>query len=175
MSKDMDQEIRDNAGDEMNKNIQSPEGAKRLPDPDSNTGGVPDPSLEAPATDAGSTEDQVQGVHQAAEKAQAAFAGTADLPGKAGVVESEADGSGGSTAQSSESDDQNEGLGEVSGGFNPDDVKDAGKDDESEDKQPGTGAMMAGVLASDDNMKWESKIVSAFSDTESTSPTESDK
>lgn len=52
MSQDMDSEIRENAGDEMNRNIQSAPGNKRVPEPDSNTGGVPDPKVE-PASSTG--------------------------------------------------------------------------------------------------------------------------
>lgn len=185
---DMDQEIRENAGDALNEATANTEGTKKWGEQETNTGGEADPQIDqaaaAQAADAPSTDEQVQGVHEAAQKAQAAFAGTGDVPGAAGIIESDADGStsgaaagtsAGSDAPAPESahnaDGESDGLGEVSGGFDAEEAaKHEDKDDsgDGEDKQPGTGAMLAGILASDPSMKWESKIVGAFSDTDST-------
>lgn len=182
MSPDMDQEIRDNAGDALNEATGNTVGTKKWGEQESNTGGEADPQLaEVTDTSTGSTEQQIQEVHESAQKAQAAFAGTADLPGAAGAIESDAGGSStgaaagassGSDSPAAESahnaDGESDGLGAVSGGFDAEKAaKHADKDgSDDEDKQPGTGAMMAGILASDPNMKWESKIVAAFSDTD---------
>lgn len=182
MSPDMDQEIRDNAGDALNEATGNTVGTKKWGEQETNTGGEADPQIDqaaaAQAADAPSTDQQIQGVHEAAQKAQAAFAGTADLPGAAGVVESHADGAAAGASSGSDSpaagsahnaDGESDGLGAVSGGFDAEKAaQHADKDhsDDGEDKQPGTGAMLAGILASDPNMKWESKIVAAFSDTD---------
>ena len=148
--------IRENAGDALTEKTQSA-GAKEMGSPDSNTGGVPDPS--APSGDApniGSVEQEQAAFIQEAEQAEAAFAGVGGPDTAAGVIESEAD-----------APDQTQSA----GGVDTDAPRRAreGEGAEGGDREypePSTGDMLASELGSEPSMQWEGKVAEKLAGSE---------
>jgi hypothetical protein len=173
MAGDMDQEIRDNAGDRMQDNIENVEGTKKWGDlennPDGEGGGGADsiPGTDSPEAKQAAEEfprASEEEVIETAEAAKASFGGTGGLGG--GGVESEADptiatgqkpGMGSDTGQEASGDapsrEEVDNAPEVGDG----DAGDAGDSEEAGDGMT-TGQKFASILGSDENMKWESKI-----------------
>ncbi|MGQ0679914.1 MAG: hypothetical protein ACT4OM_09740 [Actinomycetota bacterium] len=165
MSRSQEEMIRENAGDAMNRNTQSPAGTKQVPPPDSNTAGVADPQPpQAGAAPAGEDAD-VQGMHESAQRAINSFAGISGPDSPASIVESKADGA--SEASRASADDHsdagttNQAVGQAEEGYSSESGD--GDGDGRQYKEPSTGQMLAGIMSSDDNLKWESKIVSKLS------------
>ncbi|MEX2551656.1 MAG: hypothetical protein WD627_01445 [Actinomycetota bacterium] len=159
--------IRENAGDAMNQGTQSPEGTKDMPAPDSNPWGAADPEPRGndQAAPVGSVQAENAAVHEEAQKAQEYFAGVAGQAGFAGIAESEADG-----VQGQPSAGQSAGYDTGAPERAREQSDEAGQGD---GKEPGTGEMMAGVLSSDPNMEWESKMAEKMSGAEGvTAPSE---
>ena len=152
-------DIRENAGDALNANTQSTVGTKDMPAPDSNTGGVGDAEGSpggGGGGSVGSVASEQAALHEEAEAAKAAFAGTADVPGAAGIIESEADGAPTGDA----------GGGSVVDTEAPARAREQAEEDDSKpkgDREPTMGEMLAAELGSEPGMKWESKIVDAMS------------
>lgn len=172
----MEQEIRENAGNEMQDNIENVEGTKKWGNLETNATGSSGTDAEAdqPEFPRASEEE----VSEAAERAKAKFGGTYD---GGGGVESEADESiargedasaessgstgGGETPSAQNAETQNaEDGGEAPSAQDVEDQAEAGD-------ELTTGQKFAGILASDSNMKWESKIAEKLSggDDENTS------
>jgi hypothetical protein len=148
--------IRENAGDAMNRNIQSPEGTKDVSPPDSNSAGVPDPEPTTATTPLGSVEQETAALSEEAREAQEYFAGVAGDPGSVRLVESEAD-----AAQGAPTGDA------PSAGFDTAAPERAQEGDKTKgDEEPSTGEMYAGVISSDPNMQWESKMAEKLSGAE---------
>ena len=154
--------IRENAGDAMNQNIQSPEGTKDVAPPDSNTSGVSDPQPPEQTAQVGSVEQETAALSAEAQEAQEYFAGVKDQPGFAGIVESKADGvqGGPSAGQTAETTGYDPGA--------PERAREQQSEAEGGDgsKEPATGDMYAGVISSDPNMQWESKMAEKLSGAE---------
>lgn len=152
--------IRENAGDALTEKTQSPEGTKQMGTPDSNTGGVPDPSAPAGgAPNIGSVEQEQAAFIQEAEQAKAAFAGTGGPDTAAGIIESKAD--------SPPSTDQTQSAGGVDYGA-PERAREGAGDegDEREYPEPSTGDMLASELGSEPSLKWEGKIAEKLAGSE---------
>jgi hypothetical protein len=167
---DMDQEIRDNAGDRMQDNIENVEGTKKWgnlennPDGEGGGGAANIPGTDSPEAQQAREEfprASEEEVIETAEAAKASFGGTGGLGG--GGVESEADpaiatgqkpGMGSDTGQ--------EASGDAPSKAEVDNAPEVGEDVEGEAEEGGegmtTGQKFASILGSDDNMKWESKI-----------------
>lgn len=176
MAEDMDQEIRDNAGDRMQDNIENVEGTKKWGELENNPDGEGGGGGELPGTDSPQAQQaredfpraSEEEVIETAEAAKASFGGTGGMGG--GGVESEADpaiatgekpGMGSDAGQEASGDAPSKA--EVD---NPGDSEGAVEDfkeavDDNEDMT--TGQKFASILASDDNMKWESKIAESMS------------
>jgi hypothetical protein len=165
----MDQEIRDNAGDRMQDNIENVEGTKKWGElennPDGEGGGGELPGVDSPQAQQAREEfprASEEEVIETAEAAKASFGGTGGLGG--GGVESEADpaiatgqkpGMGSDTGQEASGDAPSKA--EVDNAGSEDAVEDF-KEQAEEGEGMTTGQKFASILASDDNMKWESKI-----------------
>jgi hypothetical protein len=144
----------------MNQGTQSPEGTKEMPPPDSNQWGAadPEPRGEGQTAPVGSVQEENRAVHEEAQRAQEYFAGVAGEPGAAGIVESKADG-----AQGQPSNEQNT----QSAGYDTAAPERAQEGDKTKgDEEPSTGEMYAGVISSDPNMEWESKLAEKMSGAE---------
>lgn len=173
---DMDQEIRDNAGDRMQDNIENVEGTKKWgnlennPDGEGGGGAAEIPGSDSPQAQQAREEfprASEEEVIETAEAAKASFGGTGGLGG--GGVESEADpaiatgqkpGMGSETGQEASGDAPT--RDEVD---NAPDISDQNDEGESEGEGKGmtTGQKFAGILGSDPNMKMESKIAEKLS------------
>lgn len=174
MAEDMDQEIRDNAGDRMQDNIENVEGTKKWGELENNPDGEGGGGGEIPGTDSPQAQQaredfpraSEEEVIEAAEAAKASFGGTGGL---GGGVESEADpaiatgqkpGMGSDTGQEASGDAPSKAEVDNAGDSDAvEEFKEAAEDDESMT----TGQKFASILASDDNMKWESKIAESMS------------
>lgn len=169
MAEDMDQEIRENAGDRMQDNIENVEGTKKWGElennPDGEGGGGELPGTDSPQAQQ-AAEDfpraSEEEVIETAEAAKASFGGTGGMGG--GGVESEADpaiatgekpGMGSDSRQEASGDAPSKAEVDNAGDSDAvEEFKEAAEDDEDMT----TGQKFASILASDDNMKWESKI-----------------
>jgi hypothetical protein len=119
-------------------------------EPDSNTGGIPDPSIHDGAP-IGSVEEEQAAFIQEAEQAKAAFAGVGGPDTAAGIIESKAD--------APRSTDQSQSA----GGVDTDAPRRAREGEgaeggEREYPEPSTGDMLASELGSEPSMQWEGKI-----------------
>lgn len=173
---DMDQEIRDNAGDRMQANIENVEGTKKWgelennPDGESGGGAADVPGTDSPQAQQAREEfprASEEEVIETAEAAKASFGGTGGLGG--GGVESDADpaiatgqkpGMGSDTGQEASGDVPT--RAEVDNAGSDEEAEAAADAAEGEAEESGegmtTGQKFASILGSDDNMKWESKI-----------------
>jgi hypothetical protein len=173
MAGDMDQEIRDNAGDRMQDNIENVEGTKKWGELENNPDGEGGGGGELPGVDSPqaqqareefprATEEEVI---ETAEAAKASFGGTGGLGG--GGVESEADpaiatgqkpGMGSDTGQEASGDAPSKAEVDNAGSEEAAEEADEKAADDAEGEGMTTGQKFASILGSDDNMKWESKI-----------------
>lgn len=154
---DMDKEIRESSGGDLQDKIEDVEGTYQFAPPEPEKA---EPSGDLPGTDSAEAEQARQDfpraseeeVHEAAERAQAKFGGTY---GGGGGVEAEAD--------------EAVAAGEKPGYGSGQDAKasEGGTEKGSEDAEEGdaltTGQKFASVLGSDPNMQWESKIADKMS------------
>ncbi len=173
MAGDMDQEIRDNAGDRMQDNIENVEGTKKWgelennPDGEGGGGAASIPGTDSPEAKQAAEEfprASEEEVIETAEAAKASFGGTGGLGG--GGVESEADpeiATGQKPGMGSETSGQ-EASGEAPSKAEVDNADPVGDFEEKVEENEGmtTGQKFASILGSDDNMKWESKIAGAM-------------
>ncbi|CAN5879322.1 hypothetical protein BH23ACT12_BH23ACT12_09720 [soil metagenome] len=169
---DMDQEIRENAGDRMQDNIENIEGTKKWGNlennPDGEGGGADIPGSDSPEAQQAREEFprvSEEEVIDSAEAAKASFGGTGGLGG--GGAESDADpaiatgqkpGMGSDTSGQEASGD-GPSRAEVDDAEPVEDFKEAVEDNEGMT----TGQKFAGILSSDPNMKMESKIAEKMS------------
>lgn len=156
----MEEEIRENAGDAMNQNISEVPGNRSYPDPDSNTGGSSGPGIPGQLTD----EEKQQRAREfppasesetleAAERAKASFGGTA---GGGGGVESKADtdvAAGGGAPPAGDAGSLEQPAGNTLAADGETDVTEGST----------TGQKFAAILGSDPNMKLEAKIADKLS------------
>lgn len=156
MDSDMDQEIRENAGDRMQDNISNLEGTKKWGDLENNPDGTSGDQAEETGGQAQSQEfprASESEVHEAAERAKAHFGGTYD---GGGGVESEAD--------EAVAKGDKAGYGSDEAGQQEASSQDTSTEDASESgDELTTGQKFAGILGSDPNMKWESKLADKMS------------
>lgn len=168
MANDMDQEIRENAGDRMQDNIENIEGTKKWGNLENNpdgegsgsTGGGSLPGTDSPQAEQARQEfprASESETIQAAEEAKASFGGTGGMGG--GGVESDAD--------PAVATGQKPGMGSEQSGGGDSGQEAPSAQDVSDQAEAGddltTGQKLAGILGSDDNMKWESKIAEKLS------------
>lgn len=178
MAGDMDQEIRDNAGDRMQDNIENVEGTKKWgnlennPDGEGGGGAASIPGSDSPEAQQAREEfprASEEEVIETAEAAKASFGGTGGLGG--GGVESEADpeiatgqkpGMGSDTGREASGDVPT--RAEVDNAGSPEEAEAADEELEEggEDKGMTTGQKFASILGSDPNMKLESKIAGSM-------------
>jgi hypothetical protein len=166
---DMDEEIRESSEGDVQDNVQEAEGtfqfAPEEPAGEGSTkgGGGGDP---LPGTDSPQAEEARQEFPrasegetiQAAEEAKAAFGGTGG--GGGGGVESDADPAIATGQEPGMGSGEQAGGGDT-GGDAPS-AQDVADQAEAGDELT-TGQKLAGVLGSDENMKWESKIADTMS------------
>lgn len=173
----MDQEIRDNAGDRMQDNIENVEGTKKWGElennPDGEGGGGDVPGTDSPEAQQAREEfprASEAEVIESAEAAKASFGGTGGLGG--GGVESDADpeiatgqkpGMGSDTGQEDSGDVPTRAEVDNAGSVEEAEAADEELEDAGEDKGMTTGQKFASILGGDDNMKLESKIAGALS------------
>lgn len=157
----MEEEIRESAGDAMNENISDVPGNRSYPDPDSSTGGSSG-SQRIPGQL--SEEEKQQRAEQfppasesetleAAERAKASFGGTA---GGGGGVESKADtgvATGGGAPPAGDAGSLEQPAGNT--------LSEGGETDVTEGAT--TGQKFAAILGSDPNLKAEAKIADKLS------------
>lgn len=167
---DMEQQIRQNAGDRMQDNIENVQGTKKWGNLENNPdggGGADLPGSDSPEAQQAREEfprASESEVFEAAERAKAKFAGTYE---GGGGVESEADGQSAAGGQPATGNDPSAEAGAASA--NPDSGNEDPPDAESvaEQAEEGegltTGQKLAGILSSDPNMKWESKLAEKLS------------
>lgn len=147
---DMEQEIRQNAGDRMQDNIENVQGTKKWGNLENNPdggGGADLPGSDSPEAQQAREEfprASEAEVFEAAERAKAQFAGTYE----GGAGESDAG-------------EQSNAGGQPEAGSNPSAETVAGEAEEGEGLT--TGQKFAGILSSDPNMKWESKLAEKLS------------
>ena len=170
---DMDQEIREASGGDLHDNIETVEGTKQFA-PAQPTDGSVDKSQgsnDIPGSDSPEARQareefpraSKEEVIETAERAKAAFGGTGG--GGGGGVESDAD----PAIATGQKPGMGSGSGQEASGDAPsrDEVDNApdisDENDEAEGDGMTTGQKFAGVLASDPNMKWESKIAEKMS------------
>lgn len=166
---DMDEEIRESSEGDVQDNVQEAAGTKKFapgePAGEGHTkgggGGGTLPGTDSPQAEEAREEfprASESETIQAAEEAKAAFGGTGG--GGGGGVESDAD------PDIATGQAPGMGSGESSGGGGTgDDAPSA--DDVADQAEAGdeatTGQKLAGVLGSDENMKWESKVADTMS------------
>lgn len=167
---DMEEEIRENAGDEMQDNISNLEGTKKWGNLETNASGSSGESGES-GESGGSQQEfpraSEEEVFEAAERAKAEFGGTA---GGGGGVESDADQSiaQGAPPSSDPGDYQAAQEGSAASGATPasreenPSAEDVADEAEAGDEMT-TGQKFASIMSSDPNMKWESKIAEKMS------------
>lgn len=169
MADNMDKEIREASGGDLQDNIEATEGTYQFapPEPTSggSTGGGGGGAQSLPGTDSPQAQEARQEFPrasesetiQAAEEAKASFGGTGGMGG--GGVESDAD------PAIATGQKPGMGSGEQSGGGGGGEAPSA--QDVSDQAEGGdqltTGQKLAGILGSDENMKWESKIAEKMS------------
>ncbi|HEX2179867.1 MAG TPA: hypothetical protein VHL54_10195 [Actinomycetota bacterium] len=169
MADNMDKEIREASGGDLQDNIEATEGTYQFapPEPTSggSTGGGGGGGAESlPGTDSPQAQEARQEFPrasesetiQAAEEAKASFGGTGGMGG--GGVESDAD------PAIATGQKPGMGSGEQSGGGGGEapSAQDVSDQAEAGDELT-TGQKFAGILGSDENMKWESKIAEKLS------------
>lgn len=174
-NQDMDQEIREASGGDLQDNIETVEGTKVWAPPHPTDGSVDKSkgSNEIPGSDSPEAQQareefpraSEEEVFAAAEAAKASFGGTGGLGG--GGPESEADpaiATGQKPGMGSDTGGQ-EGSGDAPTRAEVDNAGDASEADAGADEGGEgmtTGQKFASILGSDPNMKWESKIAESM-------------
>lgn len=173
MADNMDNEIREASGGDLQDNIEATEGTYQFAPPEPTSGGSTGGgggggggADSLPGTDSPQAQEARQEFPrasesetiQAAEEAKASFGGTGGMGG--GGVESDADPAIATGQKAGMGSGEQSGGGD-SGGEAPSaqDVSDQAEEGDALT----TGQKLAGILGSDDNMKWESKIAEKMS------------